>query len=113
MTAHSSHKGIDIPPQSVNISLNGVATLNCTAIANFINWKVNGTPVDDLRQQGIESFDNKIRNEELGKNRHIARLRVKGSSNSNHAMVTCVAVLTKGVDISSVFSKPALILVQG
>ena len=39
------------PPQSVSIMPDTVALFNCTAIATFINWKINDTPVDQFTRE--------------------------------------------------------------
>ena len=35
------HTGIVVPPQSVNITINEVAVMNCTAVATVIYWEIN------------------------------------------------------------------------
>ena len=105
--------GIVSPPQSVNISLNEIAQINCTAIATFINWKVDGKIVDDLRNEGIDSFDDTASAVHLGENLLLVTLRVKGSPYSNNVNVTCVAILSIGGDHTEAFSEPALLRVLG
>ena len=98
-----------IPPQSTNISLNEVTFLNCTAIAEWIRWKINGQPVDNNTD-----FDESPQTVELNKTQELSRgtLKVVGSTDSNHTNITCFAIYRYvPPDISQ--SEPALILVQG
>ena len=97
-----------IPPRSANVSLNEVAVLNCTAIATFIDWEVNGQAVDkSTRSKG---FDDSTPLVTLNKqqNLRMRALGVTGSSDSNTTNIKCVAIHNVPVK-----SEPALILVQG
>ena len=111
---HTIHTGILTPPRSVNISLNEVAVFNCTAIATFIIWRVNGEPVANIRSKG---FDDKalIVTVNETQNLRMRTLRVVGSPDSHNVSITCVALLQiSGTNNFSVAqSEPALILVQG
>ena len=52
-----SHTEIISPPQSVSIMPDTlVALFNCTAIATFINWKINDTqaPVDQFTSEQFQ-----------------------------------------------------------
>ena len=101
-----------VDPQSANISLNGVAVLNCTAVAVRIRWKVNGEPADDWRTRGI---DNRSPTVDLNETQELrkATLTVKGSHETNNVSVVCIAFLTSSTTTPVAKSKPALILVQG
>ena len=104
-----------IPPQSVNISLKKVAKINTIAFATYINWKVNGEPVDNVTRS--KGFNDSVQEEPLDKTRNLRMrtLRVVGSPDSNGANITCVAYLqsSSSTDFDAAESEPALILVQG
>ena len=101
-----------IPPPPINISLNEVAVLNCTAIATFINWEVNGQPIDDHISQDFDDSARPVLVNET-QNLRMRTLRVTGSSDSNGSNITCVAVLATSTTHPIAISEPALILVQG
>ena len=108
--------GILTHPQSVNVSLNGFAIFDCTAIASLITWEIDGVLIDsdgDLRDKG---FDDSAPTLPLNLTQDLrgTSLRVLGSPDSNNVSITCVAVIpitpfTNDVDTS----EPALMLVQG
>ena len=104
--------GIVIPPTPKNISLNEVAKLNCTAIATFIIWEVNGQPVGDLDSPDFDSSAQTMLVNGT-QNLRVRTLRVTGSSDSNGSNITCVAVLHTSATHPIAISEPALILVQG
>ena len=95
----------------MNISWNGVALINCTAIATFIDWEANGKQIDSFRSKG---FDDTAASVVLNRTQSLrmATLRVVGSSNSNNVSVVCVALLPSSDNIVE-RSTAALILVQG
>ena len=101
-------EGILTPPQSINISFNGVANLKCTAVSSFIYWEINGQPTADLRGQGFQDTTETI-NETL----RSSTQRVEGSHVSNNASLVCIAVLSVHNDHSKAKSDPAFIQVQG
>ena len=44
-------------PQSMNVSLNGFARFNCTAIASLITWEIDGVLINgDLRGKGFDDL---------------------------------------------------------
>ena len=111
---HFAHLGVVTHPQSMNVSLNGFAMFNCTAIANFIIWEIDGVLIDgDLRNKG---FDDRapLVTLNLTQNLRSTSLRVLGSPDSSNVSIACVAIIpitptTNYFDVS----KPALMLVQG
>ena len=96
----------------MNISRDGVALINCTAIATFIGWEANGKPIDSLRNQG---FDDSAASVPLNgtQNLRMATLKVVGSSNSSNVSIVCVAILPSSNTDFIKRSEAALILVQG
>ena len=106
--------GIVTHPQSMNVSLNGFATFNCTAIASIITWEIDGVIIDgDIRDKGFDDSAPEL-TLNLTQNLRSASLRVLGSPNSNNVSITCVAIIpitsfTNEADTS----EPALMLVQG
>ena len=105
--------GIVSSPQSVNVSSGDHAVFNCIAIATFINWEINGGPIDsDLINKGFETQLTIDLN--VSQDLRMASLRVLGSSENDNTSITCVVVLQLA---SLVFlgnrSDPALLLVQG
>ena len=103
------YPGIVIPPAPVNISVNEVAVLNCTAIATYIHWKANGEPVDETwKSKGI---DGTAPLKTLNKTQSLCMksLTVVGSNYTNNVTVECAAITT----LKTVWSEPAQILVQG
>ena len=107
-----SHPGVVIPPQSVNISLNEVTVINCTAIAEFINWRVNGQPIDAILTS--KGFDESAPTVDINEaqNLRMRTLRVLGSPDSNGVNITCIAFQGPPM-FSAATSETALILVQG
>ena len=106
-------EGIVVPPQPKNISLNQVAVLNCTAIATFIYWEVNGEPADDWRSRGIDDRAPTVILDDA-KSLRLATLRVEGSYGMNSANLTCIAILSiVGTDPSIATSDKVFIQVQG
>ena len=108
--------GVVTHPQSVNISLNGFAMFNCTAIASHITWEIDGVLIDsdgDLRDKG---FDDSTPTLPLNLTQDLrgTSLRVLGSPDSNNVSITCVAIIPITPFTNDVgTSEPALMLVQG
>ena len=100
--------GIVVPPQSVNITLNQRVLLNCTAVATFINWFVNGTSVSDLN---MAVFNDSAKTRTLGSQLRTRPLSVLGTPESNESRITCVGTIHSPPSQDT--SDPALILVQG
>ena len=106
--------GIVTHPQSMNVSLNGFATFNCTAIASIITWEIDGVIIDgDIRDKGFDDSAPEL-TLNLTQNLRSTSLRVLGSPDSNNVSITCVAIIpltsfTNEADTS----EPALMLVQG
>ena len=105
---HSFPLDIVVPPQSVNITLNQRVLLNCTAVATFINWFVNGKPISD---HDMTVFNDSAKTRTLGSQLRTRSLSVLGTSESNESRITCVG--TTHSPPSQESSDPALILVQG
>ena len=92
--------GVTIPPQSVNISLNGVAQFTCTGVASAFVWKENGiqTNSTNITQHNI-NVDT------------VSTIEVQGSSFENGTNITCTAVSLVPLSVDE--SEPATLLVQG
>ena len=104
--------GIVTHPQSMNVSLNGFAMFDCTAIATFITWEIDGVLIDGgLRGKG---FDDSAPTLTLNLAQDCTSLRVLGSPESNNVSITCVAIIQITLTTFNVnTSEPALMLVQG
>ena len=95
-------------PKSVNVSLNGVAKFNCTAVVSAtIVWKKNGIDVNNgigiaITETVVNEMQN-IRTSSL-------KLMVSSLENKT-ANITCTAV--KLSPFSKDESEPALLFVQG
>ena len=87
---------------------------NCTAIASFITWEIDGVLIDaDLRGTG---FDDSAPELTLNLTQQLrgTSLSVLGSPISNNVSITCVAVTQITLTTNDVnTSEPALMLVQG
>ena len=106
--------GIVTHPQSMNVSLNGFAIFNCTAIASLITWEIDGVLIDgDLRDKG---FDNTapVVTLDAAQDLRGTSLRVLGSPDSDNVSITCLAIIPITLTTSDAnTSEPALVLVQG
>ena len=101
----------------MNVSLNGFATFNCTAIASLITWEIDGVLIDsdkgDFRDKG---FDDSASVVTLNSTQNLrgTSLRVLGSSNNNNVSIVCVAIIPITPFTNDVnASEPALLLVHG
>ena len=105
--------GIVSSPQSVNVSSGDHAEFNCTAIATFINWEVNGGPIDsDLESRGFETQFTIDLN--VSQDLRMESLRVLGSPENDNTTITCVVVLVlPSLMVVADKSDPAVLLVQG
>ena len=99
---------VTIPPQSVNISLNGVAEFNCTGVASDFVWEANGVEVKD---DGIDTLIAQVISVDASSGITMSTLRMKVTSTDNATNITCTAF--KLTPLSSDKSAPALLLVQG
>ena len=98
----------------MNVSLNGLAMFNCTAIAAIITWEIDGVLIDsDLRDRGFDDSAPTL-TLNLSQNLRGTSLRVLGSPDSNNVSITCVAIIpiTPTTSVANT-SEPALMLVQG
>ena len=106
--------GIVTHPQSMNVSLNGFARFNCTAIASVITWKIDGVLIDsDLRDKGFYDSASVVT---LNLTQYLrgTSLSVLASPDSNNVSITCGAIIPITPYINDVnTSEPALMLVQG
>ena len=86
---------------------------NCTAIADYINWKVNDSSIDsNLMKRGFEPQS--LVNVNASKNLRMKSLVVSGSPDNNNTRIVCVAVVeTSSGEFLSNQSEPALLIVQG
>ena len=98
----------------MNVSLNGFATFNCTAIANFITWEIDGVLINsDIRGKGFDDSAPTL-TLNLIQDLRSTSLRVLGSPDSNNVSITCLAVIPITPFANNVnTSEPALMLVQG
>ena len=94
---------IIIPPQSVNVSLNGVAEFNCTAVTTSFVWRANGIDITD----GISPIT--VVNE--SQSIRMSTLTVQVSSINDATNITCTAI--RPDPLSADESAPGLLLVQG
>ena len=94
------------PPQSVNVSINGVAEFTCTAIATSITWTANGQQLSNIDGVSIATVA-----VDKTRNIRISTLRIPVSSTDDATNITCHAIVL--TPISSVESSPVLLLVQG
>ena len=104
----------------MNVSSGDHAVFNCTAITTFINWEVNGGPIDsNLISRGFDQGPLVTLN--VSQNLRTISLIVLGSADSNNASIVCVAtelVQIQHLQLSDIefvgnTSNPALLLVQG
>ena len=108
ITASNQYTGTDItiPPRAVNVSVNGAAVFNCTAVGNSFIWRANGIEIDEgmgtILMQVLVDGTEGIRR---------STLRVSVSSTDNAANITCVAISSSPLSIDK--SDPVLLLVQG
>ena len=90
---------------------NKVALFNCTAIATFINWKINDTSVDQFTNEQFQEQPSVVVNVTQGL---ISETLVLGSLESNNIRIVCVAILEVSSNMfSGASSDPAVMLVQG
>ena len=107
--------GVVTHPQSMNVSLNGFAMFNCTAIASLITWEIDGVLINDgdLRDKGFDDSAPTL-TLNLTQDLHSTSLRVLGSPDSNNVSITCVAIIPITLTTNDVdTSESALMLVQG
>ena len=106
--------GILTHPQSMNVSLNGFAMFNCTAIASLITWEIDGVLIDsDIRGKGFDDSAPEL-TLNLTQNLRSTSLRVLGSPDSNNVSITCLAIIPITPFTNDVnTSEPALMLVRG
>ena len=90
----------------MNISLNGIGLFTCIAIADIINWNINGGPLDDR-----PGFDKIIVPFNHTQRLLQSTLRAVGSPANNNINITCVAFTLTPLSIVS--SEPALLRIQG
>ena len=101
--------GIVAHPKSVNIAVNATANFTCTAIAEEIEWQVNGQPVyANLRSRG---FDDEAVPTLLNatQNLYTRTLSVFGSADNNGSNITCAAYFLHPLSFNK--SEPAVLLI--
>ena len=103
----------------MNVSLNGFAMFNCTAIATSITWEIDGVLINSdkgyLKSKGFDDSASLVTLDSTQDLRGTS-LRVLGSSNNSNASITCVAITFLSITPPSFAvnrSEPALMLVQG
>ena len=102
------HADLTSHPQSVNISLNGVAEFNCTGVASGFVWEADGVEVKD---DGMDTLISQADSVDASNGITMSTLRMKVTSTDNATNITCTAL--KLTPLSSDKSAPALLLVQG
>ena len=108
----SQSAGILAPPQSLNITINEVAVMNCTAVATYIDWEVNHVSVLVYSDKGI--IQSETVTHDAAQNLRTRKLWVTGSSDSDGARIVCVVTLFNSDDShQTISSEPALVRVQG
>ena len=108
----SQSAGILAPPQSVNITINEVTIINCTAVATYIHWEVNHVSVLVYSNKGI--IQSETVTHDAVQNLRTRKLWVTGSPDSDGARIVCVVTLFNSDDShQTISSEPALVLVQG
>ena len=93
-------------PKSMNISLNGIALFTCIAIADIIDWNINGEPLDNR-----SGFDKIIVPLNQTQSLLQSTLSAVGSPENNNINIACVAFILTPLSIVS--SEPALLRIQG
>ena len=89
-----------------------VALFNCTAIATFINWKINDTPVDQFTREQFQEQASVVVN--VTQSLISETLRVFGSLENNNIRIVCVAILEVSSNMfSGASSDPAVMFVEG
>ena len=106
----SCNADIIIPPQAVNVSINGVAEFSCTGVANSFVWEINGEQVDDNGETFVVMT---VRLNETQLNVRKSTLIMTMSSTDTAANITCTAISWLSNPITTAESDPALLLVQG
>ena len=94
----------------MNIAVNGTANFTCTAVADEIEWEVNGQPVDaNLRSRGFN--DDAVPPTLLNatQNLRTRTMTAFGSVDNNGSNITCVAYFIS--PLSVIISDPAVLLV--
>ena len=94
----------------MNIAVNGTANFTCTAVAQEIEWEVNGQPVDDhLRSRGFNDDAVPLTLLNATQNLRTRTMSVNGSADNNGTIITCVALFTSPFSIMK--SDPVVLLV--
>ena len=106
---HTTSADITESPLSVNISLNRVAEFTCIGIGNFINWDINGEPLDDSRTGFDQMVVTLNKTQGLRKSTVIA---VALLENNNTNLSCIVAAVSMSLSLS-IISEPALFRIQG
>ena len=86
--------GIVHPPMSVNVMANEVAVFNCTAIATFIDWRVNNHPAGE----GFTNTSNQVLNSV--QNIRSSTLYVQSLTEYNGYEINCFIYLDGCYEIS-------------
>ena len=97
----------------MNITINEVAVINCTAVATVIHWEINYFSILAYSDKGFADSETELITDGAIENLHTKKLWVTGSPDSNGVQVVCVATLYSNGDYKITASEPALVLVQG
>ena len=105
---HINLADIITPPQSLNISLNGVAEFNCTGTAETIILKANG---EEIANNGETIVIPSLIVVNQTQGILISTLLLTASIIDNVTNITCIALTTSPISWDE--SEPALLMVQG
>ena len=102
--------GIVVPPKSVYGALNRTVNFTCTAVAQEIEWEVNGQPIDSvLTSRGFDDSSPLI-TLNATQNLRTRKLPVLASANNNNTNISCVVYFVNPV-FSIVTSESTVLLV--
>ena len=85
---------------SVSVAVNETVNFTCTAIADIIDVRVNGMPVDDGSASIVLNATQNLRTRTVS---------VFGSVENNGSSITCVAISVPPLSVA--ISEPAVLLV--
>lgn len=98
---------IIVHPEPLNATLGSRVAFNCSAVADVVNWRINGLTYDDLENR--VTFQTDVDTIPTGPNTYNSTLKLLVSTEDD-ATVMCVAV---SFSSPSAFSREAVLLVQG
>ena len=102
--------GIVVPPKSVYGALNRTVNFTCTAVAQEIEWEVNGQPYDSLLVSRGFDDSSPLITLNATQNLRTRKLPVLASANNNNTNISCVVYFIVPA-FSVATSEPAMLLV--